>query len=339
MRLPNGYGSITKLSGNRRKPYLVRVTIGYDDAGKQIRRSIGYYAKRTEALAALTEYEARPYNIDEQKITFEQVYKAMCKLKYQKDEEPPNQYKAAYGRCFPLYNLPFRDIKTSELQQIINSCDKGYSSKKAIKIVLNLMYKYALSNDIVFKNYAALVELPAQTDSRIHRPFSLAELSTLFNNSAEDIRVQTVLILCYTGLRPTEFLKIKRENVFLDERYMLGGMKTAAGKNRIIPLADKILPFIKALYHRNNGEYLFMDDDGALSYDKYRSRYWEPVMNTFHFNHLPHDGRHTCATLMDNAGINEVIRKKILGHAGKDVTEKVYTHKSVSQLVEAINKI
>ena len=26
MRLPNSYGSVTKLSGNRRKPYMVRIT-------------------------------------------------------------------------------------------------------------------------------------------------------------------------------------------------------------------------------------------------------------------------------------------------------------------------
>ena len=29
MRLPNGYGGVTKLSGRRRKPYMVRKTIGW----------------------------------------------------------------------------------------------------------------------------------------------------------------------------------------------------------------------------------------------------------------------------------------------------------------------
>jgi len=36
MRMPNGYGSIIKLKGNRRKPYLVRLTKGFTDEGKQI---------------------------------------------------------------------------------------------------------------------------------------------------------------------------------------------------------------------------------------------------------------------------------------------------------------
>lgn len=29
MKLPNGYGSVVKLSGKRRKPYMVRKTVGY----------------------------------------------------------------------------------------------------------------------------------------------------------------------------------------------------------------------------------------------------------------------------------------------------------------------
>lgn len=42
-----------------------------------------------------------------------------------------------------------------------------------------------------------------------------------------------------------------------DERYMRGGVKTAAGKNRIIPIAEKIYPFIAELYNVNN-EFLLL---------------------------------------------------------------------------------
>ena len=30
MRLPNGFGNVSKLPGNRRKPYRVRVTVGWE---------------------------------------------------------------------------------------------------------------------------------------------------------------------------------------------------------------------------------------------------------------------------------------------------------------------
>lgn len=50
MRNPNGYGSVKRLSGNRRRPYIFVVS----EAGK--RRVIGYYATQVEALIAQTDY-------------------------------------------------------------------------------------------------------------------------------------------------------------------------------------------------------------------------------------------------------------------------------------------
>ena len=43
MKLPNGYGSVTKLSGNRRKPYLARVTLGWvinEETGKAVQNRV-----------------------------------------------------------------------------------------------------------------------------------------------------------------------------------------------------------------------------------------------------------------------------------------------------------
>ena len=62
-------------------------------------------------------------------------------------------------------------------------------------------------------------------------------------------------------------------------------------------------------------------------------------MENFKMNHLPHDCRHTTATNLANAEINPTIIKLILGHSSDDVTERVYTHKTHQQLIEAIDKI
>lgn len=55
--------------------------------------------------------------------------------------------------------------------------------------------------------------------------------------------------------------------------------------------------------------------------------------------HTTHDCRHTCATLLDNFGANPNAIRRILGHAGGDVTDRVYTHKAIRQLRKAINLI
>lgn len=341
MKLPNGYGGITKLSGNRRRPYMVRITTGFTDEGKQILRTIGYYGTKKEAIAALSDYNNSPYDIAAVQLTFKQAYERWLQSEYPSTGEPPRTYAAAYKNyCSKLDDRIFKDLKTADFQQVVNECDKQYSTKKNIKIVFSKVTKFCLANDLASKNYAEYIVLPPKEESRIHHPFTPDELQTLWKYAETDIKVQAVLMLCYTGLRPTELLKIKKENIDFTQPIMKGGIKTVAGKNRVIPIANKILPFVQAAYNRSIGEYLFNDKQGKpINYDTFRSEYWQPAMLTFNLNHLPHDGRHTCQTMLSNAGVNDKICKLILGHSSKDVTERVYTHKTVEQLIEAINTI
>ena len=74
------------------------------------------------------------------------------------------------------------------------------------------------------------------------------------------------------------------------------------------------------------------------SYTAFRKMF-TGIMNRFSMNHSIHECRHTCATLLNSAGANDVCIKKILGHAGTNITEQVYIHKQVSDLLEAINMI
>ena len=62
-------------------------------------------------------------------------------------------------------------------------------------------------------------------------------------------------------------------------------------------------------------------------------------MKKLGMNHLPHDCRHTTATALANAGVESMLIKLILGHSNSDITERVYTHKTHKQLIEAIDKI
>ena len=56
MKLPNGYDSVIRMSRHRRKPYTARVTVGWTDDGRQIKKYIG-------------------------KLTFAAVYDLWCRYK------------------------------------------------------------------------------------------------------------------------------------------------------------------------------------------------------------------------------------------------------------------
>ena len=79
MRLPNGYGGVVKLSGNRRRPYAARITTGWyhnDKTGKRVQKFqvIGYAASRAEALQILAKYNDYPIDAAALKLTFHDIY-------------------------------------------------------------------------------------------------------------------------------------------------------------------------------------------------------------------------------------------------------------------------
>ena len=84
MRLPNGYGSIYKLSGNRRRPWCVRKTTGWKDNGQPIYTFIGYYPTRQEALTALADYNKDPYDLQLSSVTFADLYERWSEEHFQK---------------------------------------------------------------------------------------------------------------------------------------------------------------------------------------------------------------------------------------------------------------
>lgn len=64
-----------------------------------------------------------------------------------------------------------------------------------------------------------------------------------------------------------------------------------------------------------------------------------PGANAVGMKHRPHDTRHTCVSLLTVAGVSDKVIKKIVGHKGQGVTEIVYTHFEIAELIDAINKI
>ena len=134
MRLPNGYGSVYKLSGKRRNPFIVRVTVGWSNEGKQILKTIGFYQTRQEGLNALAEYHSNPYDIDKGKITFAEVFDKWKNEHFPKiSNNAIVNYNVAYKYCSSLYDMRFVDIRKSHLQSVVDNSGKAYPTRKLIK--------------------------------------------------------------------------------------------------------------------------------------------------------------------------------------------------------------
>ena len=139
MKLPNGYGSVVKLSGKRRKPYQVRKTVGwhYDEAkDKQVQDmiTIGYAATRADGLQMLADYNNNPFDTKAAKMTFSDVYEEWSKRKFPTiSESNVKGYAASYKSCESLYNKVFKDIKLVDLQTVIDTCGKNFPLSRKSK--------------------------------------------------------------------------------------------------------------------------------------------------------------------------------------------------------------
>ncbi len=346
MKLPNGFGSIEKLSGTRRKPFRVRKTIGWDDNGKQIKKTLGYYETRTIALQELALYNENPYDIDVRTITVEKLHEKWQDEKYPKIAVKTRQvYNMCWNYCQDIKDEPFVSIKTNHLQAIVDGMGNKWSAKKAFKIMWHQLYDYAIKNDMNVRKYSEYIDIGKKTTKLVRIPFEEEEIDKLWKNIDRMEFIDTILILIYTGMRVGELFDIKLENVHMQEKYMIGGSKTEAGKDRIIPFHNRIVPLIQKYYDKaveNNCKYLITNSLGRkMQYSNYRREKWDKMMEQLEFNkeHKPHDTRHTFSTRMDRTKANKLCIKRIMGHASTDITDKVYTHKDIEDLLEAVNMV
>lgn len=149
-----------------------------------------------------------------------------------------------------------------------------------------------------------------------------------------------ILILIYSGLRIGELLNLKKEHINLEDKWFdIIEAKTKAGVRRV-PIAEKILPFFEYWLNKNKCEYLIYTPEGKkFEYRNYYDSYWKPLIENMNMFHRPHDTRHTCISMLTRAEVSDKIIKKIVGHKGLSVTEIVYTHFEIKELIDAINKI
>lgn len=355
-KLPNGYGTIYKMSGKRSKPYRAMKTDKWiidpvTGKSKQIRFTIGYYQSREDAMIALANYNENPYDIKADSITFSEVYEKWSENYFPTLSNPSSvrTVTAAYAYCNGLYDMRMKDIKVSHLEGTILNAQVGDSTKSRIKSLFNMMYKYAVAHDIVEKNYASVMFANGNPIKRSRTkevvPFSQEEIFLLWDNLDNIAFADMILTGIYSGWRPQELAILKVADIDLEAGTMLGGLKTDAGKNRIVPIHPLIKPLIENRIQEATdmqSEFLFNDANGQqgtyMTYDKYRKRF-EKVMTYLKLTHRPHETRHTFITKAKACNVDEYILKLIVGHTIDDITEKVYTHRTIDQLRAEMEKI
>lgn len=329
MRNPNGYGTVAKLSGNRRRPYIVKKVAGWKENGQPIYSIIGYTETREAGNIMLAEYNRNPWNVDQAKITLQQLFDLW------KEKKGPKMGKSnlaslcsAFKHCSALASTPYKQIKSFHMQDTIDNCGRGYSTQGAIKNLWGHLDRFALELDIITRCYSELLtSAPIPETSR--QRFSDEEIARLWEHQTEPW-VDTVLIFIYSGWRISELLALKPSDIDLDAGTMTGGTKTKAGKNRIVPIHSKIRPLVESRL-TEGGPRLITSEGRAVPVTTYRN-FWQDVMSRLGMKHVPHECRHTFESLLDSAGANRKCIDLLMGHTSKGTGNRVYNHKTLEEL-------
>ncbi len=356
MRNPNGYGGVSRLPGNRRRPYRVRITTGWDTRsdGTDLQQftTLGYYETRSEAMIALAEYNRGPYDLGNRSMTFAQVYERWRPEYFQKYPSTQRVTESAMALCRPIWNVPLRELRTGELQEVIRLMgdkSRGYQSK--VRSLMHMLFRWGMSRGIVDRDWSQFVELTAEERETRRRVFTPQEIRILWEvwrgerplpTEPERFRglglTGSVLLLLYTGLRVGELLELRRQDVKLRERYIdLRGTKTRAAR-RQVPLHRQILPVMERMISRGGDNLLPAPDGGKLTYAQYKYGWFDKTLPGLGMDHTPHDTRHTFVSALDSAGVRRGAVMFIVGHSQRDVTDR-YTHKDIPELIGEVDKI
>lgn len=323
LKRANGTGTVYKLQGRRRRPW----------AASKNRTIIGYYETKTAALEALNRLSGR--SLDERyNMTFTEVFEAWKAEHY---KEITDAGRASYNRAYdvfaPLHKKKFRDLRAADFQAVLDPyMGQSHSTLSKHKQLLTQMSGWAMREELLTTNFAKFVRLPENVKKE-KEIFSDADIERLEADGSEAAKI--VLMLIYTGMRIGELFSLPLEDYH--GTYVVGGEKTAAGRNRVIPIRPEGRGYFAYFAAQADGPLLLSGYTGQRVPDNFRKRDYYPLLDRLGIERkTPHATRHTYASRARRAGMPPEILQKILGHADYSTTANIYVHTDVEELVKAV---
>lgn len=323
LKRANGTGTVYKLQGRRRRPWAAA-------KGKVV---LGYYETKTAALEALNRLTGRSLN-ERYNMTFADVFEAW-KLEHYKEltKSGQTQYDISFQVFAPLHGKKFRDLRTADFQAAIDPhMKKTHSTVSKYKQLITQMSKWAIREELITTNFAAFVRLP-ENIKKEKEVFTDADIAKLEANGSETAKI--ILMLIYTGMRIGELFKLPLGDYH--ETYVVGGEKTEAGRNRIIPIRPEGRGYFKYFAAQADGPLLLSGYTGDKVAANFRRRNYYPLLDKLGIERkTPHATRHTYASRARKDGMPPEVLQKILGHADYSTTANIYVHTDIDELVRAV---
>lgn len=309
-----------------------------------IKATKGGFRRREDALAYCRELTAE---MPEQKNkTLKEVYEAWQPWYSPRvDKDTFGCYRAAFAHFKQLHDNIIRFISAGDLQKCMDDCQCGHRTHQNMKCTAGLLWAYALDHNLVDKDVTDNLYI-GKGASVQREPLTDIEVEKIRQQIGKDKYAAYVYALCYLGFRPGEMLEIKKDQVHEEGKqlFIVGGKKTDAGRDRIVPVHKKIQKIIRSQMELEGTDYLFpmhvCNRKGELKgykvmTDNYFNKYaFRPLADRLGIpaNKVPYSARHTFSDKLKNADGTDKTKAALIGHSDYKFTQKRYQSTDLDEL-------
>ena len=291
--------------------------------GKYISKSKCGFKTQREARAAVPDLLKalnRPGVLPES-VTFAQLYdKWVPFYEPRVSEGEMKSASAAYKHFAPVHDLTFANITTAQLQACLDECPRGKRTKENMKLLAGRLYSYAIGERIVAVDYSKPLFCGNEEKGK-RPPFTPEEIAIIDKAERDGVPyADYVLAMIYTGFRPTEFLTLNAASYDASINALKGGIKTEAGRNRLIPVHPRIQAIVGRAVAR--GGVLFPGPDGKpMTDEQFRERCFAPLMDRLGIvGRVPYSARHSFSNFLKAPAGSDKDKIALMGHSDKAQT-------------------
>jgi integrase len=374
----NGFGSIRELPSGRFQPRIMQngisTSIGsYDTEGAANRALLSFVAADKQVKDKYNYTLGQVYQAYRQSVRYDKladkskegIDTAWVHLKSLSNRKMRELDKSDYEELITsaVKQTRYKTHTPEEVAKMKPSMRERYKalsqqkseplsreSKLKVKNLVKLLCAEAMGSNIIATNYGDLISVDGES-SAAHGVLSEEMRERLFAHDDCD-EVKLVLIFLYMGWRASALLNMEKKDVHLEveesERgnypygYCVGGVKTEEGRNREVPIHERILPYIQ-YFMGKPGKWLVTVNGKHISYDYYLRTVFPkaletsnvPAVDEYGDKITPHSTRDTFALMLYQSDVKPEIIAKLLGHTDFDVTNKKYIRNRQSRAFTA----